>query len=472
MVLLQNHGSLLPLAKAEKLETYGCGDEVHFRAESGSASGTEPNIPAVGERCKPNGETACPYPEDALKVAGMAVTSFRLQDGGNGPRDPEATAIVCIVAAAKNTEGTDRANLFLLGADKFPFARYKKSVVWVIAPGPVLMPFTTTVGAIVFSSLPGEMGGAALADILLGVASPSGHLSLSLPNKPLETQVKANPTSDDYAEGFEVGYRWYQAKNVKPNFAFGWGLSYAKYVQVVSASFSTPCSDARPSVKLQLRADVGGTGAAIGEVSQVAQLYLQHEQPQPRTFLELGGFGKAHGLQNGELVVVNVDFDAPRIWGSNAGEKAGFDASWETVTEYKVFLSFYGVEHVQELFLVKRDGGSCKVTPLRSFSADGPLSFDQDEAVYEREHARGMASAKPRAHVWAQQRPEVSDSQAKYEWKAATFQQGRLSRRPGGWEATTFTFVLAAGLFTLIAVLPRACHNTRRSYITATAEEV
>ena len=176
MVLLQNKASFLPLRTDAKLELYGCGDEVHFHAESGSASGTEPNIPAVGDRCKPDGGTACPYPEDALKVAGTSVTSFRLQDGGAGPRDPEATAIVCLVAAAKNTEGTDRANLDLLGADKFPFAKYKKSVVWVIAPGPVLMPFAATAGAIVLSSLPGEMGGAALADILLGHASPAGQI--------------------------------------------------------------------------------------------------------------------------------------------------------------------------------------------------------------------------------------------------------------------------------------------------------
>jgi len=413
------------------------------------------------------------------------VTSFRLEDGGAGPRDPEATAIICLVAAAKNTEGTDRANLDLLGADKFPFTKYKKSVVWVIAPGPVLMPFSSTVSAIVLSSLPGEMGGAALADILLGVASPSGHLSLSMPNKPQETQVKAKSTSDDYEEGFEVGYRWYQSRNVKPNFAFGYGLSYAKYVQVVSASLSTPCSSARPSVRLQLRADVGDRDAAMGEVSQVAQLYLQHQQPQPRKFLELAGFGKAHGLQNGELVVVNVEFDSPRIWGSNVGDKAGFDSSWEAVTEYKVFLSLYGVEHVQEFFLVGNEGGRCKVTPLHSFPADGPLSFDQDEAVYERENARGIVSTKPEPHVWAQQPQDAAivdeaagaiqpepHVQAKYEWKAGAIQPGRLSGRPAAWQATTFMLVLVTGLLALVAALPRAPRDSGLSYTTTTAEEV
>jgi beta-glucosidase len=275
IVLLQNTRDLLPLQTTDRIETYGCGDEVHFRVEQGSASGTTPHMPKVP--CQAEDETACPYPEDGLRAAGASVQGFRLADGQSGPRDASAIAVICLMASAKNSEGTDRANLDLEGADTFPFERFSQSVVFVFSPGPVLMPFTSRVTSIVLMSLPGEMGGAAVADILLGQASPTGHLSLTMPNQMHETPVLANAMADDYAEDFEVAYRWYQAQSRHPCFAFGWGLSYAKYMQVVHAELLKPTTDQRPRVYLMLRRDQETGTRYDGTVDQVVQLYVQHE---------------------------------------------------------------------------------------------------------------------------------------------------------------------------------------------------
>merc|ERR1719215_357579 len=123
------------------------------------------------------------------------------------------------MAKAFNTEGTDRANLDM---EDFPFQKFRKVVVWAVAPGPMILSFAPLVDSILVSSLPGEMGGAAFADIFFGAASPAGHLTLMMPNSMHDTSVTVNHDSDNYNEGFEVGYRWYEAHDKHPVFCFGW----------------------------------------------------------------------------------------------------------------------------------------------------------------------------------------------------------------------------------------------------------
>lgn len=404
MVLLQNSGSILPLKATEKLEMYGCGDEVHFRAESGSAAGTEPNIPQ--SRCEANAKTACPFPADGVKAAGVKLQEFRLADANSGPRDGGATAVICLTAAAKNSEGTDRSNLDLLGKD-IPFDRFKRSIVYVVAPGAVTMPFAAKVGAILFSSLPGEMGGAAFADILLGKASPTGHLSLTMPNSAQETAVTVQSNSDDYKEGLEVGYRWYQVQNKHPNFAFGWGLSYAKYMQVVNVELNTPDEDmSRPSVTVTLCSDSDPEALSqMGSVDQVVQIYVQHKKPNPRSFKQLAGFAKLRNLQAGKPVQAEIEFDAPQTWSSKVGDKNAYDAGWVPVTEYTVFISLHGVEKANPVFCVKvedddDDDDKYTVTPEYAFKEDGPMQFDQDLVAWERAQARNIPIEKPTSRKW------------------------------------------------------------------------
>merc|ERR1712070_486809 len=268
-----------------KLEMYGCGDEIHFRAESGSAAGTQPFVPQ--NPCQPDDATACMYPNDAAAAAGASIQTFRLADAASGPRDADAIAVICVTAASKNSEGSDRQNLDLLGAD-IPWDQFSRSVVWVVSPGPVLMPFASRVNSILLSSLPGEMGGAAFADNLFGRTNPAGHLSLTMPNSMDETSVRVSGDSDDYSEGIEVGYRWYQANSKHPNFAFGWGLSYAKEMKIVAATLNEPSTATRSSVSITLQVD-NMPSRTSGELDQVVQLYVQHKS---RNFAQLAGFAK------------------------------------------------------------------------------------------------------------------------------------------------------------------------------------
>merc|ERR1712070_999459 len=381
MVLLQNTDDLLPLKIDDKLEMYGCGDEVHFRAETGSAAGTEPFVPH--NPCQPDDATACMYPNDAAAAVGANVQTFLLADAASGPRDANAIAVMCVTAASKNSEGTDRENLDLLGAD-IPWDSFPRSVVWVVSPGPVLMPFATKVKSILLSSLPGEMGGAAFVDNLFGRTNPVGHLSLTMPNSMDETTVRVSEESDEYSEGIEVGYRWYQANNKHPNFAFGWGLSYAKEMKIVSATLNEPTPDDRLSVSITLQsADV--PNRTFNDLDQVVQLYVQHKG---RNFAQLAGFAKFRNLQTGEPVTSDIEFDLPREWGSAIGDKSGWAAGWVSVSDYTLFVSLHGVEDLRPLVSMKMEASAPMLTWEQDFSRQGPMRFDQDVVVQQRNSLR------------------------------------------------------------------------------------
>ena len=120
---------------------------------------------------------------------------------------------------------------------------------------------------------------AAIANILFGEVNPSGKLPLTFPKSvndlprpqipffPQETPVTLNV---NYSEGFLVGYKWYQAKNIEPLFPFGYGLSYSTF----SFANLNVRRDERSRDKhtVHVSFDVTNTSGRGG--SEVAQVYL------------------------------------------------------------------------------------------------------------------------------------------------------------------------------------------------------
>ena len=88
--------------------------------------------------------------------------------------------------------------------------------------------------------LPGQEGGSAVYDLLVGRSNPSGRLALSFPvdyfdcpsamdfpyNHPKEGK---NYDQTSYSEGIYVGYRHYDTRNVRVSYPFGYGLSYTDF---------------------------------------------------------------------------------------------------------------------------------------------------------------------------------------------------------------------------------------------------
>ena len=144
-------------------------------------------------------------------------------------------------------------------------AKVNPNIIVVInAPAVVNMPWLDKVKAVIFSGFPGSESGHAIADILFGKVNPSGHLPFVwglLEDYPTKIEHLTNysetkngksfkevyrydgidsaglidnePGHDkeqyNYTEGLYVGQRWFNQKNIKPTFPFGFGLTYTTF---------------------------------------------------------------------------------------------------------------------------------------------------------------------------------------------------------------------------------------------------
>lgn len=171
----------------------------------------------------------------------------------------------------------------------------------------------------------GELGGRALAKILFGDADPSGKLPVTLPKKIEDTPAYGHYPGEnlkvDYAEGIYVGYRYYDTKNVEPQFPFGFGLSYTKFaysdLKVVSATtYSGSVRYRWTAVNLKVR----NAGTRAG--AEVVELYVHDGHSKiDRPVHELKGFERIE-LQPGEskTVVFALDRDALSYWNPETKE--------------------------------------------------------------------------------------------------------------------------------------------------------
>jgi len=107
---------------------------------------------------------------------------------------------------------------------------------------PVAMPWLDRVRAVLQMWYPGDEGGHATAELLLGHASPAGRLPFTWPVRLADT-VAHDPHHPErasalehggrartlYSEGIFIGYRWFDQQHIAPLFAFGFGLSYTHF---------------------------------------------------------------------------------------------------------------------------------------------------------------------------------------------------------------------------------------------------
>ncbi|HEX6745091.1 MAG TPA: beta-glucosidase [Solirubrobacteraceae bacterium] len=112
------------------------------------------------------------------------------------------------------------------------------TIVVLETGNPVAMPWREKVRAIVQAWYPGQAGGQAIAEILTGAVSPSGRLPVSFPADLGQTPRPelpglgtpwGTPTTIDYDEGAEIGYRWFAQQATTPLYAFGHGLGYTSF---------------------------------------------------------------------------------------------------------------------------------------------------------------------------------------------------------------------------------------------------
>jgi beta-glucosidase len=168
----------------------------------------------------------------------------------------------------------------------------------------------------------GQEGGHALAAILFGDASPSGKLPVTLPKKfedsPAYGHYPGENLTVDYAEGIYVGYRYYDTKNVEPQFPFGFGLSYTTfaYSDLTIVDDTTPETGQKkddPRGKVALFT-VRNTGSRPG--AEVVQVYVHDGHSKiDRPAHELKGFARVD-LKPGESheLLIRLDRSAFSYW--------------------------------------------------------------------------------------------------------------------------------------------------------------
>ena len=109
----------------------------------------------------------------------------------------------------------------------------------------------------------------------------------------------------NYAEGLLVGYRWFDIKNIEPQFPFGFGLSYTtfKYSGLkLLGSAGAPPEGTNEIVTAQF--EIENAGAVAG--AEVAPLYIHPVNSSvTRPEKELKGFKKVF-LQPGERQTVSI----------------------------------------------------------------------------------------------------------------------------------------------------------------------
>jgi len=157
------------------------------------------------------------------------------------------------------------------------------------------------------TAYPGQTSGTALASVLFGQTDPGGHLPVTFPASlsqvPASTtaQFPGNGSTVQYSEGVDVGYRWYDAKDVTPLFPFGFGLSYTRFA-FSHLSVSRSATDGTQDVRVS--AVVTNTGHRAG--SEVAQLYLADPSGTGEPPRQLAGFQRV-SLAPGASARVSFD---------------------------------------------------------------------------------------------------------------------------------------------------------------------
>lgn len=330
MVLLKNDG-LLPLAgSARRIAVVG-----GFADRGVLSGGGSSQVMPYGGHFKDTrgreGVAAMLAPVYGLSSPLAALREIRPEaeiqfDDGSDPvraaRLAGASDLVIVFATRPEEEGMDAPDLSLPhGQDALiaALAAANPKIAVVLETGnPTAMPWLPQVGAVLQAWYPGQRGGQAIAKVLTGVAAPEGRLPITFPasvdqlprpnipgfdpkeRSPLGLGSKVEPFDIVFEEGSDVGYRWFERREIEPLFPFGHGLTYT--------TFGYDSLRLAGGERLRATFTLTNTGPRTGV--EVAQLYAA---PPGRTH-RLVGWARV-SLRPGESREVVVDAD-PRLLAS------------------------------------------------------------------------------------------------------------------------------------------------------------
>lgn len=237
--------------------------------------------------------------------------------------DPELVAEAVRTAAAADvavlflglppsyeSEGYDRAHMDLPAHQVdllHAVADANPNLVVVLSNGSVvtLAPWQDRARAVLETWLLGQAGGGAVADLLLGAATPSGKLAETIPVRYEDNPTVGNFPGDfgrvHYGEGLLIGYRWYDAHRLPVAYPFGHGLSYTTFAY---GDLEVSVREEGDELSVEVTVTVTNTGDRAG--TETVQLYVTDpEATVYRPEQELRAFGRVT-LEPGQSAPVTL----------------------------------------------------------------------------------------------------------------------------------------------------------------------
>lgn len=321
IVLLKNDG-ILPLSSPRRI--FLCGPNIDSQTILGDwvVPQEDDDVITVFEGIR----DLCPGAViDTMSFGGRvtAVESYGIKMAASKARQADVNILVLGDNSQRYSsfgrtcgENCDRDNIDLPGRQQElleAVAASGKPTVLVLMSGRALgvswAAENSSVNAIVEAWEPGQMGGKALAEILLGLVNPSGKLPVTIPRNAGQIQCVYNHKHSQYSRHFALAEQG-------PLYPFGYGLSYTTF------EYSEPvlsCTEARAGEPLSLCVTVRNSGTVDG--AEAVQLYVRDEYGSvTRPVLELKGVQKVF-LRAGESRELQFEITPAMLSCWSASEK-------------------------------------------------------------------------------------------------------------------------------------------------------
>lgn len=317
IVLLKNENNLLPLIKEKmkkkKLAIIGEYSKKP-RYQGGGSANVTPTIleNAYDEILKLTENSIKIYYSKGYNITKESVPNentliddnFLINEAKRVASRSDVVILFVGTPESYDREGSDRSDINLPDNQVKlikEIGRIQRNLIVVLSNGsPVIIsPWYKYANSIVEAWLTGQGSGGAIADILFGIANPSGKLSstfpINLPNNPTYLDYVSPENNLEYKEGIFVGYRYYDKKAMEVQFPFGFGLSYTSFSY---SDLNLSKDILEDTDTLEVKVKIKNTGMYFGK--EVVQLYVREILSNvPRPIKELKSFTKV-SLNSGE----------------------------------------------------------------------------------------------------------------------------------------------------------------------------
>ena len=305
MTLLSNRNNFLPLKKESLKSVAVIGPAGDTAYETGNYYGTPARkvSPLQGLKDALGSDVKVEYEQGAGFVE--AADPAMIARAADLARRSDVAVLFLGTNLKVEAEGRDRRDLNLPGAQQelmeAVYAANPKTILVLMNAGPLAVTWANDhLPAVLDAWYPGEAGGTAIAQVLLGDYNPGGHLPYTV-----YASLDGVPPQNEY--DVSKGFTYLYFKGV-PLYAFGHGLSYTQF-KYSNLKLSQPKTNAAGEVSVSFDLQNAGTRAG----SEVAQMYVHQAKSNVlQPIMSLRGFQRVM-LEPGETKHITIALPASHL---------------------------------------------------------------------------------------------------------------------------------------------------------------